>query len=122
MHEDVEQWVKKCQRIQVPQKPFLATRPLEVVAVDYTMLECATDGCDNVLVITDVFTKFISAFATRDQKADTTAKVILKECFLKYGVPELLHSDQGRHPITHKETRSVGGSIELVVAIYFFQF
>lgn len=107
MYGDVEQWVKHCQRciltkmpqpkIQAPQTPFLATRPLEVVAVDFTMLERATDGRENVLVITDVFTKFSQAFATKDQKADTTAKVILREWFMKFGVPERLHSDQGRN-------------------------
>ncbi|KAJ7999929.1 hypothetical protein DPEC_G00199500 [Dallia pectoralis] len=78
-------------------KSFLATRPLEVVAVDFTVLEPATDGRENVLVITDVFTKFTQAFPTKDQKADTTAKILLREWFMKYGVLERLHSDQGRN-------------------------
>lgn len=87
---------KNCQRCvlaKMPQPkictswvPFLASRPLEVVAVNFTTLEPASDGHENVLVVTDVFTKFSQAFLTRDQKAETTAKVLLKEWFLKYGV------------------------------------
>ncbi|XDV14787.1 hypothetical protein PO909_014975 [Leuciscus waleckii] len=83
--------------VHPPMKLFLASRPLEVVAVDFTLLEPATDGRENVLVVTDVFTKFMQAFVTRDQKADTTAKVLLREWFMKFRVPERLHADQGRN-------------------------
>ena len=66
--EDVENWVKNCERciltkmpqpkIHAPVKAFLATRPLEVVAVDFTVFEQASDGRENVLVVRDVSTKF----------------------------------------------------------------
>ena len=85
------------EKIHAPVKAFLASRPLEVVAVDFTVLEQASDGSENVLVVTDVFTKFTQAYPTKDQKADTTAEVWLKEWFMKNGVPERLHSDQGRN-------------------------
>lgn len=40
---------------------LLATRPLEVLAMDFTLLDPAIDGRENVLVRTDVFTKFTTA-------------------------------------------------------------
>ena len=75
----------------------LADKPLELLAIDFTMLEKASDGRENVLVMTDVFSKFTVAIPTKDQKATTIAKVLTQEWFYRYGVPSRIHSDQGRH-------------------------
>ena len=36
---------------------IIATKPLEVLAMDFTQMEPATDGRENELVLTDVFAK-----------------------------------------------------------------
>ena len=87
MYSDVENWIKNCERCALAKMPnprfrppmgsLLATGPLEILAIDFTVLKPGTDGRENVLVMTDVFTKFIYAVPTRDQKATTTAKVLV---------------------------------------------
>lgn len=39
--------------------------PWEVVANDYTVLEKSCDGFENVLVLTDMYTRFTIAIPTR---------------------------------------------------------
>lgn len=76
---------------------LLASRPNEILAIDFTLLEPTPAGLENVLVMTDVFSKYTLAIPTRDQRATTVAQVLVSEWFTKLGVPARIHSDQGRN-------------------------
>ncbi|KAI2643769.1 Gag-Pol polyprotein [Labeo rohita] len=106
MFQDIETYCRQCERCIVAKAPvpklvtemgsLLAGRPFEVVAMDFTVLEPSSDGKENVLIFTDVFSKFVVAVPTRDQKAVTVTKCLVREWIHKYGIPQRIHSDQGR--------------------------
>ena len=103
---DVTNYIQNCTRCKVAKeptpkvrtlmKPMIATRPLEILAIDFTLLEKASSGYENVLVMTDIFSKYTLAVPTKDQTGKTVCKVFLREWIQKLGIPERLHSDQGR--------------------------
>ena len=64
--------------------------------MDFTQLEKSTSGIENVLVFTDVFTKYTITIPTRDKTAKTVRRLFVREWIKKLGVPERIHSDQGR--------------------------
>ena len=76
---------------------LLASEPNEILAMDFILLEPTHNGLENVLVLTDVFSKYTLAIPTRDQRASTVAQVLVTEWFSKFGVPARIHSDQGRN-------------------------
>ncbi len=65
---DVQAWVTRCRRftlakdvfpkIRAPMTCTNVTTPLEVLAMDYTVLERSAEGYEHVLVLTDMFTRF----------------------------------------------------------------
>lgn len=71
---------------------------MERVGVDILGPFPTTDqGNRYVLVAMDYFTKWPEAYAVPDQSAVTTAERLVNEMFCRFGVPEELHSDQGRN-------------------------
>ncbi len=79
------------QKIQTPMEGVTAREPLEMICIDFSVQESAPGG------IEDVFSKFSIAVATRNQTAPTTAKVLVRQCFLRYGFPKKIHSDEQRN-------------------------
>lgn len=69
--------------------------PLHILATDFLTLSRPTDRYQNILVVTDLFTKYAWAIPTSDQTALSTARALWSNVFQPFGCPETLHSDQG---------------------------
>ena len=104
MAADISKYISTCDRClhrkvkisdRAPLVSIESTHPMELVCVDYLALE-PSSGYSNVLVITDHFSKFSQAIPTRNQTAKTTAKALFENFIVRYGIPERIHSDQGK--------------------------
>lgn len=106
LSRDVKDFIRNCERCFVAREPHIklradmchltAFRPLDCLAIDFTVLEKSSSGLENVLVITDIFSKFTQAYPCKDQKAITVARILVKDWFLKFGTPRRIHSDRSR--------------------------
>ena len=74
-----------------------ANRSLELVHMDFLSLELSKGYIENVLVITDHFTRYVQAIPSRTQTAQATAKILWENFIQHYGFPEKFISDQGRN-------------------------
>jgi transposase InsO family protein len=106
MEDSVRDWILTCDTCQSfrvdrpstrqPLTPMPNFSPLSAWACDLiTSLPLTPRGNKNILVVCDYGTRWVEAFPLQDQTAETISRVLVEQVFFRYGIPEVLHSDQG---------------------------
>ena len=85
----------KARQPKAPLKNIMATHPLELVHLDFLCLEPGKGQEENVLVITDHFTRYTQAYVTRTQMAQTMVRTLWDKFIVHYGLPKKILTDQG---------------------------
>jgi len=106
MKRDIENYIKKCQSCQVNRTlgPQYKAR-MEITTARKPFGRCALDivgpttvtikGNRYILTFQDDLTKFVVAEPIPTQEAETVARVFVRNIVLKFGLPELVLTDQG---------------------------
>ncbi|EYC34832.1 hypothetical protein Y032_1367g3848, partial [Ancylostoma ceylanicum] len=105
MDKDVARWHKECrecflanprQSHMPPLKPFVASKPFEIVCTDILEMGLSVNGMKYVLVVVDHFSKWLGAYAIGDKSAATVATTLFQRWICENARwPRQLHSDQG---------------------------
>ena len=85
----------KARQPKVPLKNIVATHPLELVHLNYLCLEPRKGLEENVLVITDHFTRYAQTYVTRTQTTQMTVDTLWDKFIVHYGLPKKILTDQG---------------------------
>ena len=67
-----------------------------LLCINFLKVDPSKDGKENVLLLTDTFTKFSQAFVITNQKAFTIAKILVNKWFYVYGTLACIHSDKSQ--------------------------
>ena len=108
MKADVRSFIRQCtacskrkthgKKRRAPLQQRRSGSPMERIALDILgPLPSTDDGNKYILVVADYYTKFVEAYAIRDEQAHTVAQKLVEEFICRYGVPNEIHSDQGRN-------------------------
>ena len=105
MYMDVASYINSCPRCirrktqpdTAPLHNIEATQPLELIHLDYLQIEPSKGTIENVLIVTDHFTRYAQAYPSKTQTALATAKLLLNNFIIHYGFPNKIISDQGRN-------------------------
>ena len=109
LFRDVKDWCRTCKPCQQRKNPVanpkaplqyppVASHPGQMIAMDFVgPLPLTAEKNRYLLVITDMFSKYAEAVPCPNQEAETTADALVRHYICKHGLPDILHSDQGRN-------------------------
>lgn len=83
-------------RHKAPLQNITVSRPFQVVCADITELPITPKGNRYVLVVMDHFSKYVNLYPMPDQKAITVSTCLFEQYIRQHGIPEQIHTDQGR--------------------------
>ena len=106
MHKFVTLFVEVCETCQKtkcdtnpPKAPLLPmlipSKPMEFISIDIAYMPVDNDGYSYMLLIGDIFSKFIDAVPLRDQTAQSIVKAFRDKWLYVHSNPFYLLSDQG---------------------------
>ena len=106
MADDVNDWLRQCTTCMKRKSPTGRHHPLgniptghrwDRIAMDIIdVCDPTPDGYRYILVIADYFSKWTEAFPIKDKCVDTVADVLVDKIILRFRMPLVIHSDQGR--------------------------
>ena len=73
----------------------LPDKPMEFISIDIAYMEPDKDGYKYLLIMGDVFSKYIDAIPLKDQESPTIVNALWKSWITKHSCPRHILSDQG---------------------------
>eukprot|EP00731_Ephydatia_muelleri_P017386 Em0010g484a len=97
--KDVEKWCASCSGVaRAPlQLEDSVSRPLERIAMDIVGPLPVTERGNRYILVGDYFTRWKEAYPMKDMEAQTVACILVNEFICRLGVPDTIHTDQGRN-------------------------
>ena len=105
MAQDVDKHCRECTQCQqaklsLPQRASITNipigRPWQMIAVDILEVPVSLHNNRYLLVVQDYFTKWAAAIPMKDQTVEHITTELVN-FFSLFGMPEIVHSDQGRN-------------------------
>lgn len=131
MSEDIRHYIQTCDSCNARKlsldkqigdlQPLQSHEPFDIIGVDLVgPLPTTNEGYRYLLVVQDLFSKWVEAFPIRSKTAKEVADVLVREVICRFGSPRQILSDNGKEFVNEilTEVCKVIGSVKIFTAPY----